>query len=92
MTMWRPPTALALLVLASAGAILTPRRTADRLLLATTVAGGAIVVAFMYPGGVAMGTGLPPGYWGDVVMPVILACAPVGLALATGTARREAAR
>lgn len=83
-----------LLGLAAAGSLGAPDRTSQRVALGTVVLGGIAVLLVLYPPGVTP-SGLPPSYWADLVLPTMLACAPLGVVAAgrwaTGRASRQEA-
>jgi hypothetical protein len=67
-------------LVAMAGALLAPRDRAARLVLAAAAVAGPALLLFVYPSGVDL-SGLAPSYWADVVVPTLLACVPLALAL-----------
>jgi len=59
--------------------------------LAGVAVGGLTVLFFVHPPGWS-GAGAVPGYWGDIVMPTVLASVPLAFAHNAGVTRqREAA-
>jgi hypothetical protein len=74
---------LLLLGLAGAVAVFLRDRSAGAVLLACAL-GGPILLTFLHPVGETVGSTVPI-YWADVLMPTILACAPLTLAFALRT-------
>ncbi len=70
-------------MLAIVGGYLASDGRTARLALLGCALGGALVLAVLYPTG-AEASGLPPSYWADVVIPAILACAPLALVAVAG--------
>ncbi len=59
------------------GAAAVPHRTAERVAIGMYAIGGTIALTFLYPSGVSS-DGLPPGTWSPLVLPSLMACAPLG--------------
>lgn len=76
-----------LIPLAATGAYVASRTTTARLALTLTVLGGAFALAMLHAPGWGY-DGTVPGYWGDLVMPAIAACAPLSAALLPRWRRR----
>jgi hypothetical protein len=70
----------AMLALALAGSWFASRRPPVRWMLIGCVAGGAVALFFLRPEGHSAIAGIQPGYWGDIVLPVMLACVPLAFA------------
>jgi hypothetical protein len=82
------PAAWALVLLAVIGALLGSRDGKVRVLLGLAVLGGLAALSLLRPN--MSGTVGPPGYWGDVFLPTLLATIPLGLsALRTALAGRR---
>jgi hypothetical protein len=70
------------------GAIVGPRERLQRLMTATLVGGGMLVVLFLRPTG-STSTGAPVGYWSEIYVPTMVACIPLALAWLPGARRLE---
>ena len=70
------------------GCLAAPRRLVERAILALSVLGGSALVAFLYPTGSSADGRLAPGYWGGLLVPLLLACAPLALTILPGGRRR----
>jgi len=66
-------------VLGTIGGLIGPRDWPRRALLGGVTAGGAIALFFLHPQG-RLWQSLPPGYWGQVVLPTVITCAPLAFA------------
>jgi hypothetical protein len=80
LAMLRPLVGWAVLALAVVGSLVGPRERASRALLGACVLGGVACLFFLRPPGVVDALGTVPGYWGDLVLPTMLACVPLAFA------------
>jgi hypothetical protein len=75
------PVAWILLAAAAIAALVVVRHRDVQVMLAGAVLGGSLVLLVFYPPGESSVTGLPPGYWGDIIGPTVLAAMPLLFAL-----------
>lgn len=81
--------AWAVIVFAAIGSLVGPRERTSRFVIGVCVVAGELLLLVLYPTGNWGTSGLPPGYWADVMIPTLLACAPLALTLVPG-GHREA--
>ena len=77
-----------LVVAGMIGAMLAPRDGASRVMLVGAAVIGPLALLALHPPGWA--TYGVPGYWGDLVLPTTLACAPLAFIMLPGVRRAEA--
>jgi hypothetical protein len=77
------PVAVIVAVAAVVGAAMAPHDRCMRFALTAVTGGGWLALVVLRPPGAAE-SGLPPSYWIDVVLPSVLACAPLALVLVPG--------
>jgi len=65
------------------GGVVGPRDWPRRVLLAGATLGGSLALLLLHPHGVLV-DGLPPGYWGELVLPTLLACSALTFAWVAG--------
>lgn len=74
-----------------AGALLAPGTRRQRTALILVGVGGSAALALLRPPAVtSAGTSLPPGHWGMIVLPSVLACAPLVLSRLGAVVSRSA--
>ncbi len=89
----RPTVAWMWLAFAALGSLAAPRDWPSRVALAGVVIGGALVLSLFHPTGINnSAAGLACGYWGNTVLPTLLASVPLALTLVPGAAAARHAR
>ena len=86
---WSTAMGWVIVVSGAVGAVLAPRDGSRRALVAGIGLGGVVALVFFHPAGKLWGGGLPPSYWGQLVMPSVIACATLPLSRVAWTARRR---
>lgn len=76
----REAAAWAIVAAGCVGAVVGTRNRGATVMAGGVTIGGAIVYLLVHPIG-AQVDGLPPAYWGDVILPTMIACAPLCFAL-----------
>ena len=84
------PVMALLLLLGMIGGAIAPRDWPSRVMLAGLAVGGPVVLYFAHPPGWSA-SHAAPGYWGDIVMPTVLACAPLAFVWLSAVRRKRAA-
>jgi hypothetical protein len=82
-----PAVCWVLLALGAFGSVIASRDLPTRVVLGGVALGGPLALVFVHPPGETT-TGVAPGYWGDMVIPVTWACTSLAL---TWLASRQAA-
>lgn len=75
---WAASMAWVVWALGLVGSVIAPRDLPRRVLLGSVAVGGSVALFFLHPWAAP---GFPvPGYWGHVVLPTVVACAPLAFA------------
>jgi len=82
-TWWPPAEVWIVWLLGVIGGVVGPRDWPRRVLLAGATLGGSLALLLLHPHGVLV-DGLPPGYWGELVLPTLLACSALAFARIAG--------